>query len=269
MAAALGTTSLSTVQSGAREAMGPPQGRAFLRMCRRRLRHEPVQYIVGDWDFHCLQGILVRAPVLIPRPETEELVELVVDHCRRSFESSQALKVLEVGCGSGAVSIALLRSLDRATATCIDVDPAAVALTQENALRFKVQDRLRVVQCPAAHFRDPTTFDIVVSNPPYIPTARVPTLDPTVREYESWTALDGGEDGLAVIEDVVRGCGRWLSAKPTSRLFLEMDATHAISIVSLVRTRGQGHLCAPLVRKDHTGTPRFAEAGWRDHTLPQ
>jgi release factor glutamine methyltransferase len=74
----------------------------------------------------------------------QELVELVVDHCRRSFESSQALKVLEVGCGSGAVSIALLRSLDRATATCIDVDPAAVALTQENALRFKVQDRLRV-----------------------------------------------------------------------------------------------------------------------------
>jgi release factor glutamine methyltransferase len=134
LASALPSASSSASSTRSRERKPAyAHARVFIAMCRRRLRHEPVQFIVGDWDFHCLKGLLVRPPVLIPRPETEELVEMALRHC--VSHSLTAPRVLEVGVGSGAVSVALLTSLPRARVTAIDVEPSALKLAAENAQR--------------------------------------------------------------------------------------------------------------------------------------
>eukprot|EP00735_Rhodelphis_limneticus_P006298 TRINITY_DN18685_c1_g1::TRINITY_DN18685_c1_g1_i1::g.20378::m.20378 TRINITY_DN18685_c1_g1::TRINITY_DN18685_c1_g1_i1::g.20378 ORF type:complete len:216 (+),score=-7.68,sp/Q921L7/HEMK1_MOUSE/36.22/1e-22,Methyltransf_18/PF12847.2/3.6e+03,Methyltransf_18/PF12847.2/3.1e-10,MTS/PF05175.9/2.7e-10,PrmA/PF06325.8/5.1e-10,Methyltransf_31/PF13847.1/2.2e-08,Methyltransf_26/PF13659.1/4.3e+02,Methyltransf_26/PF13659.1/4.8e-07,Methyltransf_12/PF08242.7/2.6e-06,Methyltransf_11/PF08241.7/1.9e+03,Methyltransf_11/P len=111
----------------------------FLRSCQRRLTREPVQYIVGGWDFLDFH-LNVRSPVLIPRPETEELVCRIIETQKRA--AARTLRFLEIGCGSGVISIALLRSFPTSTCTAIDISTDAIQLSQENAVMNHVDDRL-------------------------------------------------------------------------------------------------------------------------------
>ncbi len=149
------------------------------KLCNKRRERVPVQYIVGDWDFRDIE-IVVRQPVFIPRPETEMLVDVIVGH----YSLDEELHFLEIGCGSGAISISFLKELPHCCVTAIDCNEEAVKLTKENAIRFGVQDRLSV-HCTTITSELPQclqgcSFDAIVSNPPYIPTQDMEELDPEI-----------------------------------------------------------------------------------------
>jgi release factor glutamine methyltransferase len=174
----------------------------------RRAGREPVQYIVGNWDFYG-HNFACKSPILIPRPETEELVELVLNESPlRQLESAH---ILDIGTGTGAIGISLLHALRRARCTAIDINPDAVALARENsrAILGISQDHRFVTNCSSfaefiAQKENHAQFDIIVSNPPYIPISDLSTLEPEVIQFEDRRALDGGHDGLQLIVDIIQ-----------------------------------------------------------------
>lgn len=241
----------------------------------RRARREPVQYIVGRWPFHPLEGELVlRPPVLIPRPETEELVDWIREslRSRAHAEGRAALRFADVGSGTGAITVALLTVLQGSEAIAVEPFPVAAALTAENARRFGVEDRLEVVGCPVASWAEraaPGSLDFLVSNPPYIPAGELPELQPEVRCFEDASALDGGEDGLDVVRDVLQ-CAR-CCLKPGGRIFLEVHHTHpAVFEQAALGHSSDGAVLdlrgLRLVRtaEDLFGQPRFVELAKQD-----
>jgi len=161
----------------------------------RRLQHEPVQYIIGQQEFYGL-NFHVTPAVLIPRPETEHLVEAVL----KLLPSNRPLKIVDVGTGSGAIAIALAVHLPHAAITALDISPDALAVAARNARENKVADRIRflpsdLLSAVSAH---EAAFDAIVSNPPYIPETDRLSLHPQVRDHEPATALFAGETGLDI-----------------------------------------------------------------------
>lgn len=164
-------------------------------LANRRLHGEPIQYIIGGTEFMSL-NFWVDKNVLIPRPETELLVETVIERLRR--QGTEGAGIVDVGSGSGCIGISLAHYLTDIHVTGIDISPEAVALAQRNAERNRVEKRVHFIIhdiCrgfpPLAH-----PVDFVVSNPPYIPTQEISNLQIEVAGYEPFAALDGGEDGL-------------------------------------------------------------------------
>ena len=204
----------------------------LMRECvARRAANEPVQYIVGEWDFYNLRNLRVRQPTLIPRPETEELVDMVL----KSTGESPPARFLEVGPGTGAISLALLTQWPGARAEAVELCQHAVTLTKENAEMLGLSDRLHVHHqgvTPWAQARAGCEgegagvglFDLLVSNPPYIPAGDMLELDPEVRDFEDHVALNGGEDGLDIVWEILRAAPLLLS--PNASIWLEVDETH-------------------------------------------
>ncbi|XP_010367332.1 MTRF1L release factor glutamine methyltransferase isoform X2 [Rhinopithecus roxellana] len=176
----------------------------------RRLQRMPVQYILGEWDF---QGLSLRMvpPVFIPRPETEELVEWVLEEvAQRSYAvgSPGSPLILEVGCGSGAISLSLLSQLPQSRVIAVDKGEAAISLTHENAQRLRLQDRIWIIHLDMTSERSWTHLplgpvDLVVSNPPYVFHQDMEQLAPEIRSYEDPAALDGGEEGMDIITHIL------------------------------------------------------------------
>jgi release factor glutamine methyltransferase len=199
----------------------------FNNFLNRRLQHEPIQYILGQWDF-LDYTISVRAPLLCPRPETEELVVSII----KDNKDSKSLRILDVGCGTGVIGLSLADQLDDSIVQAIDIEPVAVSTSMENARRIFGSDTTRLTRyksslVSAADFYledDSDRFDLVVSNPPYIPTADYKHLSPDVVDYESRDALEGGKDGMAVIFDIIDGLPRW--CRPGAICWMEVDPTH-------------------------------------------
>jgi release factor glutamine methyltransferase len=168
----------------------------YIELLERRSKGEPVQYITGETEFYGLP-FRVTPDVLIPRPETEHLVEKVVELAPRFHQP----RIVDVGTGSGAIAVALAHALPRASITATDISSCALALAEENAklndvaLRFLEGDLL----APVAGER----FDLVVSNPPYVPSADRATLSVEVRDYEPALALFAGDDGLEVYRSLI------------------------------------------------------------------
>lgn len=175
------------------------------KMIRRRISGEPLQYILEKQEFWSID-LKVDARVLVPRPETEVLVEQSL-----SILSEIALKrsptVLELGTGSGAVAIALAKEVVNIFLVATDISGGALALAKENARSAAVQDRIEFVNGdlfgPFRPLKGKTAFDAVLSNPPYIVRGKIPTLAKEVKEYEPRIALDGGEDGLAFYRRII------------------------------------------------------------------
>ncbi len=172
----------------------------FALTIERRLRSEPVQYITGTQEFFGL-AFEVRPGVLIPRPETELLVEAVLDRLPRD----RALSLVDVGTGSGAIAIAIALRLPAAHVTAVDVSSAALEVAQRNARRHGVVGRVELSLsdllegvCERA-----AKFDGIVSNPPYVPEVEREGMHPQVREFEPAEALFGGADGLAVYRRLI------------------------------------------------------------------
>jgi len=197
----------------------------FAGLMRRRMRHEPLQYILGSQPFY-QHEFLVRRPVLIPRPETEYLCDLLI----KRWTNRPGLRVLEVGCGSGAIAVTLCKvsATQHLQASClaIDIAPAAIQLTATNAkliLGPAWSEQLSLLCTDIRSFVPTERFDLVVSNPPYVPSHRLRRLERQVRHYESHVALDGGVDGLQIINFLREQ--HWL--KPGGEMWLEVDTSHA------------------------------------------
>ena len=166
------------------------------RLVAQRIEGEPLAYILGHREFYGLD-LFVDRHVLVPRQETELLVELVLQWHKRRKSNTPAVEILDVGTGSGAIAVALACSLPAATVYATDVSGAALRVADANRRRHGLQDRVHLIQTDLMRgLRG--SVDVVVSNPPYIPADDIRSLSPEVR-HEPAVALDGGVDGLAVI----------------------------------------------------------------------
>jgi release factor glutamine methyltransferase len=191
-------------------------------LVQRAAEEEPIAYLTGRAHFFNLEFEVSR-DVLIPRPDTETLVENVLQLARNQagFESP---RVLDLCTGSGCVAAAIAHHLKAAVVVATDVSEPAVALARRNVERLGLSDRVTVEQGdlfePVSKLPDPLPFDLIVANPPYIPTAQVETLDRSVRDYEPIGALDGGIDGLVLHRRILKEApGRLVRG---GRVFLEI-----------------------------------------------
>jgi len=246
---------------------------AFERMCARRLEREPVQYILGEWDFHELT-LRLQPPVLIPRPETEELVERVVEFARSATDASRddTLRVLDVGTGSGAIGLAVAHQLPRASVVGIDVSDTATALARANAERLQLDARFSALHVPdgVSAYAPTGRFDVIVSNPPYIPARSMGALQAEVRRYEDVRALCGGEDGADVVREVVRAAPRLLDPRGPRSVWLEVDASHPPLLEAWLSGDSTGETSAAppagmrfsRAFRDADGRPRFCQLEW-------
>lgn len=228
-----------------------------------RLQRMPVQYILGEWDFQGL-SLKMAPPVFIPRPETEELVEWVLEEVTQRSHVVGAQGgplILEVGCGSGAISLSLLSQLPQSRVIAVDKGEAAICLTHENAQRLQLQDRIRIMPLDVTlegsweHFVPWGPMDLVVSNPPYVFHQDMEQLAPEIRSYEDPAALDGGEEGKDVITHIL-ALASWL-LKDSGSIFLEVDPRHPELIGSWLQSRPDLSLDLVAVRRDFCGRPRF------------
>lgn len=162
----------------------------------RRERHEPVQYILGETEFHGLR-FRVTPDVLIPRPETEHLVEAVIERVPLDID----VWICDVGTGSGAIAVALAHELPRTQVTALDTSAAALAIAKENAVRHGVADRVHFLESNLLNAMRSEQFDVMVSNPPYVANGEI--LEAQVREYEPHAALFAGPTGLEVYQRLI------------------------------------------------------------------
>lgn len=170
------------------------QHRALQKAIARRMNHEPVHRIMGWREFYGLP-LSLNGHTLVPRPDTEALVDLVLPFVRQRMEAKGKCRVLDLGTGSGAIALAILGEAPGAKAIGSDIALKALDMARRNAEALGLADRFETLH--SNWFSDVRgRFDLIVSNPPYVPTATIPTLDPDVRDHDPLAALDGGTDGL-------------------------------------------------------------------------
>jgi len=216
----------------------------------RRLRREPVAYITGGREFWSLP-LSVTPAALIPRPDSETLIEAVLDDVG---DRSAPLRIVDLGTGSGCLVLALLRELANATAVAVDRSAAALHLARMNALALGLANRLRFVASDwTSALAGP--FDIVVTNPPYVATAEWPGLAPEIRLFEPQAALLGGDDGLSAYRRIVPDLPRILA--PQGRAYLECGHDQGDRIAELLRGHG---FAAITVQADLGGRARCISA---------
>jgi len=204
------------------------------RFAARRLAREPVARIVGMREFWGLR-LAVTPDVLVPRPETETVVELALDRLDGTGPRTRPLRIADLGTGSGAILLALLSELPNAHAVGTDTDSRALAVGRANAERLGLAARTEFVACDfGAALAGP--FDLVVSNPPYIASAEIATLAPEVREHDPRGALDGGSDGLAAYRTIAAAAPRLLT--PGGHLVVEIGAGQEGAVTALLEAAG-------------------------------
>jgi release factor glutamine methyltransferase len=200
----------------------------------RRLRHEPIQYITGEQEFY---GLLLRVTpaVLIPRPETEHLVEATL----QLLPKDRSIKIVDVGTGSGAIAIALAVHLPNSEVIALDLSAEALAVAAANAREHKVADRIRFLQSDllagfAGYEAAGQGFDAIVSNPPYIPESDRANLHPEVRDHEPAGALFAGPEGLDLYRRLIPQAQ--IALKPNGLLALEIGYGQREALAALLRT---------------------------------
>lgn len=227
----------------------------FKALLKRRLRHEPLQYILGRAEFMSLPFRITSA-VLVPRPETEILVESVLAEVKSRFPDRKHISCLDIGTGSGNVAVALARYSSELNITAIDISADGLALAQENASSNGVANRIRfrLVDFLASDLLTCLSdkYQIVVSNPPYIASADIATLPPEVRDFEPRQALDGGVDGLNFYRKIAHDLKHLL--QPDGFAAFEIGYQQAPAIQQLFQHHGLG---TNRVRQDLAGKDRI------------
>jgi release factor glutamine methyltransferase len=224
--------------------------RDYEALVNRRVAREPLAYITGQREFWNL-AIEVSPAVLIPRPETELLVEAAVEYCERL----DALRVVDLCTGSGCVAVAIAREFTRATIIASDISQDALEVARRNVLRHGVASRVRCTQADLLASL-PGPFDLILANPPYVPATDAPTLDPEVREYEPAAALFAGHDGLRIITRLVADAPAALA--PGGLLMFEFGAGQSGAVERLLHSTTD--LEAVEIRNDLQDIPRIAVA---------
>ncbi len=224
----------------------------FRSWVSRAAKHEPIAYLVGYKEFFSL-SMVVTPEVLIPRPETETLVECVIDHCRAAGLSEPFL--LDLGTGSGCIVVALLSQLKSARAVATDVSPAALEVARRNAQRHGVSDRLELIEADLLAIPEaavpPGGFDVLLCNPPYVAVGELERLDRTVREYEPRIALTDEANGLSFFRAI--GVDGPALLGPRGSVFVETGDGQASAVIETITVSG---------RLTHKGT-------WKDRTVGQ
>ncbi|XP_069331866.1 MTRF1L release factor glutamine methyltransferase isoform X2 [Eulemur rufifrons] len=245
------------------QPLTPQQLKCIQELSNCRLQRMPVQYILGEWDFQGLSLKMVP-PVFIPRPETEELVEWVLEEVAQRSHAvgvQGGPLILEVGCGSGAISLSLLSKLPQSRVIAVDKEAAAISLTRENAQRLQLQDRIWIIPLDVTlegswtHLLPWGPVDLVISNPPYVFHQDMEQLAPEIRSYEDPAALDGGEEGMDVITHILALAPQLL--KDSGSIYLEVDPRHPELVSSWLQSHPDLYLHLVAVRRDFCGRPRF------------
>jgi len=249
----LGSSKPSGFVNYLNESLSGEQMKEFERMVNCRVARVPVQYIVGSWDFREI-SLQVRPPVFIPRPETEQLVELVLDHLRTS---SKEFRILEIGPGSGNICLSLLKEHNNVRVTALERSKLAADLTKENAKMLGLESRLNLLETKVENYTDTTAkFDVIVSNPPYVLRKDLMALQPEICLYEDLRALDGGAEGLDTILSIIKVAEHCLD--DGGRLFLEVDPCHPhILPPRLLEIGSTFHIARTI--KDFRDKDRFVE----------
>lgn len=201
---------------------------------RRKLHGEPMPYILGQWDFYGMT-LIVTPDVLIPRDDTVVVTELAI---KKAMFLEQNPRILDLCTGSGCIGLAIARRVKDARVTLGDVSAAALRVARRNAAQLKLTGRVNCVAMdackPAQEFLG--TYDLIVANPPYITTAEMKTLDPSVRDFEPHLALDGGEDGLDYYRSIIQNYSSVLA--PRGYLCFEFGMGQADAVCRLLERGG-------------------------------
>lgn len=223
---------------------------AIESMALRRLKGEPVARIVGIKEFWGLP-LQLSPDTLVPRPDTETIVEAALTLSARDA----ALRIADLGTGTGAILLALLQERPRATGIGTDISDGAITTARCNALRVDLLSRAQFIVCDyASALTGP--FDLVVSNPPYIPSADIAALDIEVHDHDPRRALDGGADGLAPYRIIAREALRLLA--PDGHLVVEIGIGQADDVTAIFKTAGLSMVGPP--KADLGGLPRALTA---------
>ncbi|MEC8165312.1 MAG: peptide chain release factor N(5)-glutamine methyltransferase [Pseudomonadota bacterium] len=218
----------------------------FENAVRRREAREPLSHILGEREFWSLR-FQVNASVLDPRPDSETLVAAVL---ARYSEPDTVVKIADLGTGSGCLLLSILSERPGAEGVGVDISESALSIARENAQRFGLAVRANFIQSDWASRLD-GTFDIVVSNPPYIPTAAIDDLAPEVARFEPRGALDGGADGLDAYRHIAAVSPQIL--KPNGLVALEIGQGQDASVTRILR---DGGIRIVGLEKDLAGIPR-------------
>jgi release factor glutamine methyltransferase len=222
----------------------------YRELVKRRSQHEPLQHITGSTSF-CGLEIAVNRHVLVPRPETEILAEAGWSYL--STLNSQPSTVLDFGTGSGCIAIALAAKCLNANVTALDVSPEALDVAKQNAAKNNFSDKIQFLQGDGfAALPKEIQFDLIISNPPYIPTAEIATLEPEVRDFDPRGALDGGADGLDFYRRFALEARKFL--KPAGKIMLEFGDGQADSIRNIFE---QQKWIVEAIREDYTQRQRI------------
>ena len=226
----------------------PEVEEAAWALARRRLAGEPVAYLIGEWEFYGL-GLDISPAVLIPRPDTEVLVQTVV----HELDTGADCRVLDLCAGSGCIGLAVASQVLRSRVLLGELDEEALKICRQNIRRNQLSARVTSLRVDAREkpSRQLGEFDCIVSNPPYIPTVDIETLDSSVRDHEPHLALDGGADGLdfyRVISD------KWRDAlAPNGLMAFEVGIGEADEVLRIMRSNGFGDI---RIVKDLQDIPR-------------
>jgi release factor glutamine methyltransferase len=231
------TTSRTQLVIDAKKPLAPEELARFRDMVKRRRAHEPVAYVLGEREFYG-RSFRVDRRVLVPRPDTETLVDVAL---ARTEACSMSMRALDLCTGSGCVAITLAKQRPTARVHATDVSLEALAVAAENAQRLGAYnlslsrgDLFEAIPSGLA------PFDVVTANPPYIATAEIASLARDIKEHEPRLALDGGADGLSVVRRVVAGAPEVLT--PGGVLAVEVGAGEARDVARLFEDRGFGHV---------------------------
>ena len=245
-------------------ALSPVEVNSFREFIKRRGQREPLQHIIGSTSF-CGLELAVNRDVLIPRPETELLAErgwtflnqLSTLRSSATEDGStikpQPLTALDFGTGSGCLAIALASKCPAAEVYAVEISPGALALARQNAARHDLAERIRFLQGDGfAPVPEGLQFDLIISNPPYIPSSDIATLAPEVRDHDPRRALDGGADGLDYGRRLAAESPRFL--KPLGRLMLEFGDGQAERLCQAFQEQ---KWIVEAIEEDYTHQPRI------------
>ena len=236
--------------ANAARPLGAGEATRISALAARRLAGEPVARIIGQREFWGLPFTVTPA-VLVPRPETETVVELALSLIG---DPTQALRIADLGTGSGAILLALLHTLPRATGIGTDISPAALDVARANARSLQLDARATFVESDFGRSLD-GPFDLVVSNPPYVARHEIATLSREVREHDPRGALDGGEDGLNAYRQIAADAARLIGGR--GLLVVEIGATQERDVNAVFGKKG---LAVTRFRHDLSGNVRALAA---------
>ena len=225
--------------------ISPDAYQELLHLANRRIQGEPVRYLTGTCPFMDLE-FYVNPATLIPRPDTEVLVETVSDYIARQ---NRPLTLWDIGCGSGCIGITLAHRHNTLSVMELDISPMALETAERTAKRYGLDDRIQFVHQDILKGMPEGKPDIIVSNPPYIPTKDIDTLQTEVKHYEPRSALDGGEDGLVFYRHIIRHA----PLAPKGLLAFEIGYDQGASVPSLMQKYGYTNV---TLKKDFSGNPR-------------